>query len=339
MRLDNCVAERYGITRSRALALIKQGLVRVNGEARQKAGFEVEEGDAVEAEIPAPAPTSVAAQELPLRVLYQDADLAVVYKPSGMVVHPAAGNPDGTLVNALLCHLDGLSGIGGELRPGIVHRIDKDTSGLLLVAKNDKSHVCLSQQIGAHTVERAYLAIVQGAMKAEEGDIDRPIARHPSDRKRMAIVPGGREAFTHWRVLEPLRGATYIEARLENWAHAPNPGTYGLHRSSGAGRPRVWPKKAALSRGRRPAFARLQDWFCSSLHRRMDVFYRRTRRTLSRLETQTAPRQLSRAARPTEPFASLAIAGIVVPLCEKAKSCAPQEGFTRFLLGRRRRRL
>lgn len=215
MRLDNCVAERYGITRSRALALIKQGLVRVNGEARQKAGFEVEEGDAVEAEIPAPAPTSVAAQELPLRVLYQDADLAVVYKPSGMVVHPAAGNPDGTLVNALLCHLDGLSGIGGELRPGIVHRIDKDTSGLLLVAKNDKSHVCLSQQIGAHTVERAYLAIVQGAMKAEEGDIDRPIARHPSDRKRMAIVPGGREAFTHWRVLEPLRGATYIEARLK----------------------------------------------------------------------------------------------------------------------------
>ena len=132
-----------------------------------------------------------------------------------MVVHPAAGNPDGTLVNALLCHLDGLSGIGGELRPGIVHRIDKDTSGLLLVAKNDKSHVCLSQQIGAHTVERAYLAIVQGAMKAEEGDIDRPIARHPSDRKRMAIVPGGREAFTHWRVLEPLRGATYIEARLK----------------------------------------------------------------------------------------------------------------------------
>ena len=188
MRLDTCVAERYGITRSRALALIKQGLVRVNGEVRQKAGLEVEDGDAVEAEIPAPAPASVVAQEIPLRILYQDADLAVVYKPSGMVVHPAAGNPDGTLVNALLRYLDGLSGIGGEIRPGIVHRIDKDTSGLLLVAKNDKSHVCLSEQIGAHTVERAYLAIVQGAMKAEEGDIDRPVGRHPTDRKRMAIV-------------------------------------------------------------------------------------------------------------------------------------------------------
>ena len=215
MRLDTCVAERYDITRSRALALIKQGLVRVNGEVRQKAGLEVEDGDAVEAEIPAPAPASVVAQEIPLRILYQDADLAVVYKPSGMVVHPAAGNPDGTLVNALLRHLDGLSGIGGEIRPGIVHRIDKDTSGLLLVAKNDKSHVCLSEQIGAHTVERAYLAIVQGAMKAEEGDIDRPVGRHPTDRKRMAIVPGGRAAFTHWRVLEPLRGAAYIEARLK----------------------------------------------------------------------------------------------------------------------------
>ena len=215
MRLDLYVAEEYQITRSRAISLIKDGCVLVNGIVQTKAGYELRSDDSVKADIPAPVPTSVEAQEIPLRIIYQDQDLAVVFKPSGMVVHPAAGNPDGTLVNALLAHMDDLSGIGGELRPGIVHRIDKDTSGLLLVAKNDKSHVSLSEQIGAHTVERAYLAIVQGRMSKDSGDVDRPIGRHPSDRKKMAIVPDGRSAFTHWSVLEELRGATYIEARLK----------------------------------------------------------------------------------------------------------------------------
>jgi len=137
-----------------------------------------------------------------------------VFKPSGMVVHPAAGNESGTLVNALLRHLDNLSGIGGEIRPGIVHRIDKDTSGLLLVAKNDFSHVALSEQIRAHTVQRAYRAIVIGGFREDSGTVEGPIGRHPVDRKRMAIVPGGRSATTHWTVLERLRGATLLEARL-----------------------------------------------------------------------------------------------------------------------------
>ena len=165
-------------------------------------------------ELPEAAPARVEAQDIPLEILYQDADLAVVYKPSGMVVHPAAGNPDGTMVNALLQHLDQLSGIGGEIRPGIVHRIDKDTSGLLLVAKNDFSHASLSEQIKAHSVQRAYMAIVQGGMREACGTVEGPIGRHPSDRKKMAIVPGGRDAVTHWRVLEPLKGATLLECRL-----------------------------------------------------------------------------------------------------------------------------
>lgn len=217
MRLDNCVAERYGITRSRALALIKQGLVRVNGEARQKAGFEVEEGDVVEVEIPAPAPTSVAAQELPLRVLYQDADLAVVYKPSGMVVHPAAGNPDGTLVNALLWHCgESLSGVGGERRPGIVHRIDKDTSGLIIAAKNDFAHLALSAQLADRSLSRVYEAVARGEFREEAGTVDAPIGRHPTERKRMAVTErGSRPAVTHWEVIARYRGWTHIRCRLE----------------------------------------------------------------------------------------------------------------------------
>ena len=164
----------------------------------------------VELTLPEVRETPLLAQDLPLDVVYQDEDLAVVYKPSGMVVHPAAGNPDGTMVNALMMKLDGLSGIGGELRPGIVHRIDKDTSGLLLVAKNDRSHLMLSEQIKLHTVERAYHAIVIGRMRETEN----LIGRHKYNRKKMAIVADGREAHTHWTALEELRGATLIEARL-----------------------------------------------------------------------------------------------------------------------------
>ena len=213
-RLDVYLSQRAEITRSRAGALVKAGAVYINGCEQTKAGYALRRGDAVRLHMPEVAPSRVEAQDLDLEVVYQDADLAVVYKPSGMVVHPAAGNPDGTMVNALLRHLDGLSGIGGEIRPGIVHRIDKDTSGLLLVAKNDRAHVKLAEQIAAHSIERAYRAIVIGHMKADEGDVDAPIGRHPTDRKKMAIVPGGREARTHWRVLEPLRGAALLECVL-----------------------------------------------------------------------------------------------------------------------------
>ena len=213
-RLDVLTAALADVTRSRAGTLIRDGLVLVGGVPQTKAGFKPRCGDELRVELPEAAPARVEAQDIPLEILYQDADLAVVYKPSGMVVHPAAGNPDGTMVNALLQHLDRLSGIGGEIRPGIVHRIDKDTSGLLLVAKNDFSHASLSEQIKAHSVQRAYMAIVQGGMRQECGTVEGPIGRHPSDRKKMAIVSGGRDAVTHWRVLEPLKGATLLECRL-----------------------------------------------------------------------------------------------------------------------------
>ena len=213
-RLDVFAAEAADITRSRAGALIREGCVLVNGSRQAKAGCKLRAGDRVTVRIPKAEPASVEAEDIDLDILYQDADVAVVFKPSGMVVHPAAGNERGTLVNALLKHLDNLSGIGGEIRPGIVHRIDKDTSGLLLVAKNDRAHVSLSDQIRAHSVHRAYQAIVIGNLRDDEGFVDAPIGRHPTDRKRMAVVPGGREARTNWRVLERLRGATLIEARL-----------------------------------------------------------------------------------------------------------------------------
>ena len=213
-RLDVLASVLAEITRSRAGTLIKDGLVLVNGAAQTKAGFKLKAGDEISVTLPEAEPSHVEAQDIDINILYQDEDLAVVYKPSGMVVHPAAGNPDGTLVNALLKHLDHLSGIGGEIRPGIVHRIDKDTSGLLLVAKNDMSHLSLSEQIKAHTVHRAYMAIVQGNMREDSGTVEGPIGRHPTDRKKMAIVPGGREATTHWKVLERLKGATLLECRL-----------------------------------------------------------------------------------------------------------------------------
>ena len=213
-RLDVVASLLADVTRSRAGALIRDGMVQVGGIPQTKAGLKLREGDELRVELPEAAPARVEAQDIPLEILYQDADLAVVYKPSGMVVHPAAGNPDGTMVNALLQHLDQLSGIGGEIRPGIVHRIDKDTSGLLLVAKNDFSHASLSEQIKVHSVQRAYMAIVQGGMREDCGTVEGPIGRHPTDRKKMAIVPGGRDAVTHWRVLEPLKGATLLECRL-----------------------------------------------------------------------------------------------------------------------------
>ena len=214
MRLDVFLSQNAEVTRSRAGTLLKEGHALVDGIPQTKAGYALRKGEKISLEIPEAVPVSAQAQELPLDVVYQDDDVAVVYKPSGMVVHPAAGNPDGTMVNALLAKLDNLSGIGGELRPGIVHRIDKDTSGLLLVAKNDKSHVSLSEQIKEHSVDRAYMAIVVGNMKADEGVVDAPIGRHPTDRKKMAIVRDGRNAETHWTVRERFAGACLLECRL-----------------------------------------------------------------------------------------------------------------------------
>lgn len=213
-RLDVFVADAAEITRSRAGSLIRDGHIEADGGVQTKAGYKLRAGSKVTIAIPEAAPSKVEAEDIALDILYQDEDLAVVFKPSGMVVHPAAGNESGTMVNALLKHLDNLSGIGGEIRPGIVHRIDKDTSGLLLVAKNDRAHVFLSEQIKAHTVQRAYRSILIGNLREEEGFVDVPIGRHPTDRKKMAIVPDGREARTNWTVLERLRGATLIEARL-----------------------------------------------------------------------------------------------------------------------------
>lgn len=213
-RLDSYIAARTHLTRSRVSALIDAGEALVNGAAAAKAGVRLRPGDAVSLRVPDVRPAAVQAQDIPVRILYQDEDLAVVYKPSGMVVHPAAGNFDGTLVNALLGALDNLSGIGGEIRPGIVHRIDKDTSGLLLVAKNDRAHVNLAEQIRAHSIERVYWAICVGAM-GEAGVVEAAIGRHAVDRKRMAVRADGRAAVTHWRLLEPLRGCSLIEARLE----------------------------------------------------------------------------------------------------------------------------
>ena len=213
-RLDVFLSQAADITRSRAGALIREGRAKVNGSVQTKAGYELKPGDRVLLDIPKAAPSDVCPQDIPLAIVYQDEDLAVVYKPSGMVVHPAAGNPDGTMVNALLYRLDGLSGIGGVTRPGVVHRIDKDTSGLLLVAKNDRAHLSLASQIAEHSVDRAYRAIVIGHMKQESGSVDAPIGRHPTDRKKMAIVPNGRSAKTGWRVLKELRGASELECVL-----------------------------------------------------------------------------------------------------------------------------
>ena len=213
-RLDVFLSENASVTRTRAAKLIKDGLVKVNGETASKAGFLLKSGDAVDFEIPEAVPSVISPENIPLRIVYEDDCMAVVFKPSGMVVHPAAGNRDGTMVNALLYQLDDLSGIGGVERPGVVHRIDKDTSGLLLVAKIDEAHLSLSEQIGAHSVERAYKAIVIGHMKQSEGDVDAPIGRHPQDRKKMAVVPGGKPAKTHWRVIRELRGASLLECVL-----------------------------------------------------------------------------------------------------------------------------
>ncbi|MBQ6001211.1 MAG: RluA family pseudouridine synthase [Clostridia bacterium] len=215
MRLDLETAAQAGVSRSVAQKWIEEERVTVEGRLRPK-NYLTQAGEYLCALPPEPKPLEAIPQEIPLTILYEDPYLLVVDKPRGMVVHPAAGNDDGTLVNALLAHCgDSLSGINGVLRPGIVHRIDKDTSGLLVVAKTDEAHLGLSRQLQAHTMEREYHAIVHGHLREAEGVIDAPIGRHPKERKKMAIVPNGRPAVTHYRVLEEYPAFSYIACRLE----------------------------------------------------------------------------------------------------------------------------
>lgn len=213
-RLDVRLSRETGMTRSRVETLIREGRAQVNGAVEKKPGRKVSETDAVSCAVPPPVAVEAQPEDIPLEILYEDDDLAVVVKPCGMVVHPAAGNEDGTLVNALLFHLKNLSGIGGALRPGIVHRLDKDTSGLLLVAKNDAAHAALSDALKARTIHKTYRAVARGAFKEPTGVVEAPIGRSPKDRKKMAIVPDGRYARTEYRVLEPLRGATLVDVNL-----------------------------------------------------------------------------------------------------------------------------
>ena len=213
-RLDVRLSRETGMTRSRVETLIREGRAQVNGAPEKKPGRKVSETDAVSCDVPPPVAVEARPEDIPLEILYEDDDLAVVVKPCGMVVHPAAGNEDGTLVNALLFHLKNLSGIGGALRPGIVHRLDKDTSGLLLVAKNDATHAALSDALKARTIHKTYRAVARGAFKEPTGVVEAPIGRSPKDRKKMAIVPDGRYARTEYRVLEPLRGATLVDVNL-----------------------------------------------------------------------------------------------------------------------------
>ncbi|HVJ83401.1 MAG TPA: RluA family pseudouridine synthase, partial [Planctomycetia bacterium] len=218
-RLDRALADAVpSLSRERLKALVKSGALTREGKAFRDPALKVSGDEAFELAVPAPEPAHNEAQDIPLKILFEDEHLLVVDKPAGLVVHPAAGNRDGTLVNALLHHCAGrLSGIGGVARPGIVHRIDKDTSGLMVVAKTDTAHEGLAKQFAAHSIGRRYLAIVRGIPTSSGGTVDAPLARSSQNRKKIAIVPEGRgkRAVTHWKTLKPLKQAALVECRLE----------------------------------------------------------------------------------------------------------------------------
>ena len=218
-RADAFLAEKTDLTRSAAVRLMESEHILVCGRTLGK-NYKIRPGDIFTLEDPEAEPDEALPENSPLDIVYEDGDIIVVNKPKGMVVHPAPGNPTGTLVNALLYHCQGsLSGIGGVIRPGIVHRIDKDTRGLLVVAKNDGAHLFLAEEIKHHRVERIYHAIARGNFREDAGTVDAPIGRHPIDRKKMAVIRSdeyrSREAITHWRVLERFGQFTHIECRLE----------------------------------------------------------------------------------------------------------------------------
>ena len=215
-RLDGFLAEAMEeLSRSRIQNLCEAGQIVVNGKTAKK-NQKLKAGDTIEVEIPAPAPTEIIPQDIPLDIVYEDDSVLVINKPKGMVVHPAPGHPDGTVVNAVMFHCGArLSGIGGELRPGIVHRIDKDTSGLLMIAKNDKAHAALSAQLKDKSMSRVYEAIVIGRMRQDEGTVDAPIGRSLRDRKKMAVIEGGRHAVTHYETIARYNGYSHVRCHLE----------------------------------------------------------------------------------------------------------------------------
>lgn len=216
-RIDKYLSEQLeDMTRSHIQKLIKENMVRVNGMA-VKSNFKLSASDQIEVEIPELKEPDILPENIPLDILYEDQDILVVNKPKGMVVHPAPGHYTGTLVNAIMYHCkDNLSGINGVMRPGIVHRIDMDTTGSLLICKNDRAHQALAEQLKEHSITRKYHAIVHGRLKEDEGTIDKPIGRHPIDRKKMSVhCTNGREAITHYRVLKRFQQFTYIECQLE----------------------------------------------------------------------------------------------------------------------------
>ncbi|SHJ89968.1 RluA family pseudouridine synthase [Hespellia stercorisuis] len=216
-RIDKFLADKMPETsRSYIQKIIKDSLVTVNGK-NVKSNYKVSAGDQVSLQMPEPEVPDIVPEDIPLDVLYEDSDILVVNKPKGMVVHPSAGHFSGTLVNAILFHCkDNLSGINGVMRPGIVHRIDMDTTGSLIICKNDMAHRALADQLKEHSITRKYHAIVHGSITVEEGTVDAPIGRHPVDRKKMSVVAkNGKEAVTHYRVLEHFQNYTYIECQLE----------------------------------------------------------------------------------------------------------------------------
>ena len=215
-RIDAYLSEKLEDTSRVAIQrLIANGKVLVNGKT-VKSSYKVQAGDKIEVEEEIPVEVSLKAQEIPLDIIYEDNDIIVVNKPKGMVVHPANGNPDGTLVNAIMAICkDSLSGIGGEIRPGIVHRLDKDTSGIIIVAKNDKAHINLSEQIKNHKVKKTYIALVRGIVKENEATINMPIGRSEKDRKKMAVTKKGKEAITHFKVLQRYDNYTLLQVNIE----------------------------------------------------------------------------------------------------------------------------
>ena len=219
LRLDSYLAQNLSdLSRSRVQQLIEQGHVKLNGDICKSKKNTVKQGDAITLEIPTAEPLELKPENIPLDILYEDEQILILNKPAGLVVHPAPGHPNGTLVNAVLAHCPNLPGIGGVQRPGIVHRLDKDTTGAIAIAKTEVAHHSLQAQLKAKTARREYLGVVYGATKQESGTINLPIGRHPKERKKMAVVPvekGGREAVTHWFIEERLGNYTLMHFQLE----------------------------------------------------------------------------------------------------------------------------
>ena len=254
-RLDSYVAARLGLSRSRVAALIGEGRVLVDGRAAKKSEA-VAEGRVVEVAVPAPAPSEAEPEDIAMDIVFEDRDLVVVNKQAGLVVHPAPGHPRGTLVNALLHHVGDLSGIGGTLRPGIVHRLDRDTSGLMVVAKSDRAHRGLSDALRARRVKRVYLAALWGALGEREVLVDRPIGRHPRDRTRMAVVAGGRPSRTRLPPPGGLACRFALRGRARHREDPPDPGACRGDRASGGGGRGVRRRAGTGVRGGGPAVGR-----------------------------------------------------------------------------------